>query len=209
MRNDTHLNVGEVQRDVLKGRDWLLLLLALSALVHSMLGLLVEGIGRGWLSWHVARVQRNSLDRMKEQKRTCKRPAIPISLLHSIMSDVCVPAWWGTAKVTWWEKAAWPDPCADHYQETAWEGWWEQAVAAGSCWTGEGRSWWKGYWVTTVAGSCWGTPEWTGCSERRTGLSKGGDETSSRCKGSNEWAMRINQVYLKPTTTQEHAEVVM
>lgn len=76
MRNDTHLSVGEVQRDVLKGRDWLLLLLlALSALVQSMLGLLVEGIGWGWFSWHVARVQRNSLDRMKEQRRTCKRPA--------------------------------------------------------------------------------------------------------------------------------------
>lgn len=92
MRNDTHLSVGEVQRDVLKGRDWLLLLLlALSALVHSMLGLLVEGIGWGWFSWHVARVQRNSLDRMKEQRRTCKRPAIPISLLPSIMYSVCVP----------------------------------------------------------------------------------------------------------------------
>lgn len=87
MRNDTHLSVGEVQRDVLKGRDWLLLLLALSALVHSMLGLLVEGIGWGWFSWHVARVQRNSLDRM----RTCKRPAIPISLLPSIMYSVCIP----------------------------------------------------------------------------------------------------------------------
>lgn len=69
MRNDTHLSVGKVQRDVLKGRDWLLLL-ALSALVHSMLGLLVEGIGWGGLSWHVACVQRNPLDRMKERKRT-------------------------------------------------------------------------------------------------------------------------------------------
>lgn len=89
MRNDTHLSVGEVQRDVLKGRDWLLL--ALSALVHSMLGLLVEGIGWGRFSWHVARVQRNTLDRMEEQKRTCKRPAIPISLLHSIVYNVCIP----------------------------------------------------------------------------------------------------------------------
>lgn len=34
---------------------------------------------------------------------------------------------------------------------------------------------------------------------------KGGDETSGRCKREQ----RMNQVYLKPITTQEHAEVMM
>lgn len=76
---DTHLAAVEVQRDVLEGRDWLLLLLrllrALSALVHCMLGLLVEGIGWGRFSWHVAGVQSDSLHRIKEkeelQKSSC------------------------------------------------------------------------------------------------------------------------------------------
>lgn len=55
----------EVQRDAVKRGNGLLLLLlrllALSALVHCMLGLLVERIGRGWLPWHVAGIQSNSL----------------------------------------------------------------------------------------------------------------------------------------------------
>lgn len=87
MTDDPHLAGVEVQRDVLKGGDRLLLLLvvALSALVHCMLGLLVEGIGWGWFSWHVASVQSNPLHRAKEQKRTRKRPVVPISPLHSII----------------------------------------------------------------------------------------------------------------------------
>lgn len=73
---DTHLAAVEVQRDVLEGRDWLLLRLrALSALVHCMLGLLVEWIGWGRFSWHVAGVQSDSLHRIKEkeelQKTSC------------------------------------------------------------------------------------------------------------------------------------------
>lgn len=87
MTDDPHLAGVEVQRDVLKGGDWLLLLLllALSALVHCMLGLLVEGIGWGWFSWHVASVQSNSLHRAKSQKRTRNRPVctnFPTSLKH-------------------------------------------------------------------------------------------------------------------------------
>lgn len=73
---DSHLAGVEVQREVLEGRDWLLLMLllrrrprlALSALVHCMLGLLVEGIGWGRFSWHVARVQSDSLHKIKEKE---------------------------------------------------------------------------------------------------------------------------------------------
>lgn len=69
MTDDPHLAGVEVQRDVLKGGDRLLLVVvALSALVHCMLGLLVEGIGWGWFSWHVASVQSNPLHRAKEDQ---------------------------------------------------------------------------------------------------------------------------------------------
>lgn len=80
---------------------------------------------------------------------------------------VCVPVWWGTAKGTWWETAAWPNPCAAQHLETGWGGWWELVVAGGSCWTYAGTSWWTDCWAKTAAGSCWGTPELRGCSERR------------------------------------------
>lgn len=63
----------EVHWDALKGGNWLLLLLELSALVHCMLGLLVERIGRGRLSWHVAGIQSNSLHRTEEASRSHKR----------------------------------------------------------------------------------------------------------------------------------------
>lgn len=65
----------EVHWDALKGGNWLLLLLLLelSALVHCMLGLLVERIGRGRLSWHVAGIQSNSLHRTEEASRSHKR----------------------------------------------------------------------------------------------------------------------------------------
>lgn len=71
---ETHLAGVEVHRDALKGRNWLLLLwlLALSALVQCMLGLLVERIGWGRLSWHVADVQSNSLHRTERAGRSHK-----------------------------------------------------------------------------------------------------------------------------------------
>lgn len=55
----------EVQWDIMMGRDGLLLLLflllTLLPLAHGMLGLLVEWIGWGWLPWHVAGIQGDSL----------------------------------------------------------------------------------------------------------------------------------------------------
>lgn len=61
----------------------LLLLLALSALLHCMLGLLVKRIGWGWFSWHDASVQSNSLHGIKE-KRTKGRVAKDQFLDHSL-----------------------------------------------------------------------------------------------------------------------------
>lgn len=53
----------------MKGRDrLLLLLLLLAALLHCMLGLLVEGVGWGRLSRHGARVQSDSLHRKEEKE---------------------------------------------------------------------------------------------------------------------------------------------
>lgn len=62
----------------MEGGDRLLLLLlggllALSALVHGMLGLLVERIGWRRLSRHVAGVQSNSLQRREEASREQRR----------------------------------------------------------------------------------------------------------------------------------------
>lgn len=55
MKSDMYLAWVEVQCDILQsGNRLMLLLLALMRLVHCMLGLLVEWIGRRWLPWHVA-----------------------------------------------------------------------------------------------------------------------------------------------------------
>lgn len=99
----THLARVEVHLDVLKRGNrllvlllWLLLLLlllALSARVHCMLGLLVERIGWGRLSWHVAGIQSNSLHRTKEPAGVTKdwlQHEHRLGDLKWIYSDCCV-----------------------------------------------------------------------------------------------------------------------
>lgn len=107
------------------------------------------------------------------------------------LCEVDVPVWWGTTRGTWWETAAWTDPCAARLQETGWGGWWEPAAGEASCWADARTSWWTGCWATTAAGSCWGTPGWTGYSTRRTDLLGQKDKNQIHQQNSCAWMFLV------------------
>lgn len=194
MRNDTHLSVGEVQRDVLKGRDWLLL--ALSALVHSMLGLLVEGIGWGWFSWHVAGVQRNSLDRTKEDfLQKTSYTDFTTSLNHVQRVYTCVM---GDSKGDIVGESCLARPLRWSLPGDRVRGLMGAGRRRGELLDRRREELMEGLlsddWSWQLLRDAW----MDGLLREEDRPVKGGDETSSRCKGSREWIKCIwNRLQLR------------